>query len=283
MDGHYGQQDRRRSLHIDDRHYAIDEHDIHHEEHHDDDHHYYNNVEHHEIVHHDEDEHHEDTDFEKIDFEHYDPVLGVYDMAFHATDIAGKEIMLHEYKGNVSLFVNVASQCGYTDQNYKTLQRLYLKYKAKGFEIFAFPCNDFGSQEPGSNTDIIKFARARGVTFKLMSKIAHINFDPLFTWLRAHSPAPEHTERAEGSEIDWNFNKFLVNKYGHVVHRFGPGIDEKELDAAVKELAEEIYSETDLNEHHVHYYGKAPEEVHEELHNDVLAAPTKVSQRKSLR
>ena len=200
-------------------------------------------------------------------------------MAFHATDIAGKDVLFHEYKGNVSLFVNVASQCGYTEQNYRSLQRMYLRYKSRGFQIFAFPCNDFGNQEPGSNQDIIGYARSHGVTFKMMDKLAHINFDPLFTWLRAHSPAPEHTERTEGSEIDWNFNKFLVNRYGHVVHRFGPGMDENELNAAIKELAEESFIEGDQDEHHVHYYGKA---TTEEAHTPPTPSKT-FSQRKSMR
>jgi glutathione peroxidase len=157
-------------------------------------------------------------------------------MGFSATDIEGKHILLDTFRGKVTLFVNVASQCGYTEANYNVLQAVYNKYKDSGFEVVAFPCNDFGSQEPKHNWDIADFARNKGVTFHMMAKIAGVNSSPIFTWLRAHSPKVVGSSEPEGSPIDWNFNKFLVDKHGHVAMRYGSGIDQGVLEHDVYDL-----------------------------------------------
>ncbi len=107
----------------------------------------------------------------------------IYDIS--VKDINGKEISLSEYKGKVLLIVNVASKCGYTRQ-YSGLQDIYEKYKEKGFEILAFPCNDFGGQEPGTNEEIQEFCSANfNITFKLFDKIKVLGADksPLYELL----------------------------------------------------------------------------------------------------
>ncbi|SFB04872.1 glutathione peroxidase [Lentibacillus halodurans] len=142
--------------------------------------------------------------------------MSVYD--FSAKTIDGEEKLLADYEENVLLIVNTASECGFTPQ-FEGLQKLYDTYKDEGFMILGFPCNQFNSQDPGSDEDISIFCHKNyGVTFPMFSKIdvkgdhAH----PLFVYL---------TQQAKGvmtRQIKWNFTKFLVNRHGDVVKRYAP-------------------------------------------------------------
>lgn len=135
---------------------------------------------------------------------------------FDVKDIDGRSVNLNKFKGKVCLVVNLASACGFTPQ-YTELQELYKKYNAKGLTVLGFPCNQFGAQEPGSNTTIKKFAQSSyGVTFPLFAKV-DVNgggADPLFDWLKAQKGG------IFGNDIKWNFSKFLVDREGNVVGRF---------------------------------------------------------------
>jgi glutathione peroxidase len=130
----------------------------------------------------------------------------------------GEDRGLSAYHGKVLLIVNVASQCGFTPQ-YAGLQALYEQYGPRGFEILAFPCNQFGHQEPGSDAEIAAFCdRSYHVTFPVFSKIevngagAH----PLYAWLKQEKGG------LLGSAIKWNFTKFLVDRNGEVQSRYAP-------------------------------------------------------------
>ena len=138
-------------------------------------------------------------------------MASIYD--FSVKDIDRQEISLEKFKGKTLLIVNVARRCGFTPQ-YTGLQNLYEKYKDKGFEILAFPCNQFGSQEKGTNDEIKDFCSSEyNVSFTLFDKIEVIgdNASPLFKKL---------TQDA-GREIQWNFTKYLINKDGDFVRGFG--------------------------------------------------------------
>ena len=149
-------------------------------------------------------------------------------------DIDGKDVNLSDYKEKVLLIVNVASYCGYTKQ-YAGLEEIYKEYKDKGFEILAFPCNQFGEQEPGSNEEIKNFCSSKfDVSFKLFDKIDVNGKDksPLYSILTDN----EVTGKAD---IKWNFEKFLIDKDGNVVARYSSKIEPtgKELISAIeKEL-----------------------------------------------
>lgn len=125
---------------------------------------------------------------------------------------------LADYLGKVLLIVNVASQCGYTPQ-YKGMEELYQKYQAQGFEILAFPCNDYGMQEPGTNEEIQQFCSTRyDVSFPLFDKV-HAKGS------QQHLLYAELTQAVEPKgEVSWNFEKFLVNKKGEVVARYKSAI-----------------------------------------------------------
>lgn len=130
-------------------------------------------------------------------------------------DMDGNTIKLSDYSGKVLLIVNVASECGYTPQ-YKGLQQIYSKYKDQGFEILAFPCNDFGGQEPGTNEEIKEFCSVNyGVNFTLFDKIKVLgdNKEPLYARL-INNP------NTEKGDIEWNFEKFLISRDGTIVKRF---------------------------------------------------------------
>jgi glutathione peroxidase len=138
---------------------------------------------------------------------------------FHVRDIDGKDVDLAKYKGKVLLVVNTASQCGYTPQ-YKDLQAIYEKYKDQGFEVLAFPANEFGAQEPGDNPQIKEFCSTRyKVAFPLFSKIVvkGPEIHPVYGFLTSEQTNPKFA-----GEIPWNFTKFLVNKKGEVIDRFQP-------------------------------------------------------------
>lgn len=131
-------------------------------------------------------------------------------------DIEGNEVALSKYKGKALLIVNVASQCGVTDQ-YTNLQNLHRQYQDKGLVIMAFPANDFGGQEPGTNAEIKKFCTANyGVEFPIFAKSAAAGDDqaPIFQYLTT-AKNPDRDGR-----IGWNFEKFLVGKDGKLLRRF---------------------------------------------------------------
>lgn len=157
----------------------------------------------------------------------------LYEFEMKTTD--GKPRKLAEYKGHPVLIVNTASLCGFTPQ-YQDLEALYQKYKDQGLRIAAFPANEFGKQEPGSDADIKKFCLTKySLSFDLYSKIVvkGEGMHPLYKYLTVDSGFP--------GEIPWNFSKFLVDRKGKVVARFGPEADPmgKEIVGAVeKALAE---------------------------------------------
>ncbi|MCX6874850.1 MAG: glutathione peroxidase [Verrucomicrobia bacterium] len=137
----------------------------------------------------------------------------IYDIKFK--DIDGNDTMLSAYKGKVLLIVNVASKCGYTKQ-YAGLEATYQKYKARGFVVLGFPCNQFGGQEPGSNEEIKQFCSSKfNVTFPLFDKMEVIGDKrhPLYGALTGkNSPFP--------GDIKWNFTKFLIAKDGKILKRY---------------------------------------------------------------
>lgn len=133
---------------------------------------------------------------------------------FTMNDIDGKPVNLSQYKGKVLLVVNTASFCGNTPQ-YADLETVYEQYHEKGFEILAFPANNFGQQEPGSNAEIKGFCLTKySVSFPLFSKISVKGSDkhPLYQYLTEQSPFP--------GDVEWNFQKYLVDRSGNVVGRF---------------------------------------------------------------
>ncbi len=150
-------------------------------------------------------------------------------------DMDGKDVNLADYKGKVLLIVNVASKCGYTPQ-YEALESIYKKYKDQGFEILAFPCNDFGGQEPGTNDEIKTFCTTKyDVTFKLFNKIKVLGDErsPLYQRLI-------NNDVTEKGDVKWNFEKFLIDKDGNIVARFRSKIkpdSDDVLSAIGKELA----------------------------------------------
>ncbi|WP_337176368.1 glutathione peroxidase [Paludisphaera sp.] len=157
---------------------------------------------------------------------------------FTMKDIDGAEVPLSKYRGKVLLVVNTASQCGLTPQ-YEGLEALYEKYKGQGLEVLAFPANEFGAQEPGTNEQIKEFCSTRyNVSFPLFSKIVvkGEGIDPLYAFLTSESTNPGHA-----GEIKWNFAKFLVGRDGEVIARFDPKTapeSEEVVSAVEKALAE---------------------------------------------
>jgi len=136
----------------------------------------------------------------------------VYD--FTLNDIDGNPVSLSQFRGKVLLVVNTASFCGNTPQ-YEGLQTMYERYKSKGFEILAFPANNFGQQEPGTNEEIKNFCYTKySLTFPLFSKISVKGKDkhPLYRYLTEQSPFP--------GEVEWNFQKYLVDRTGNVIARY---------------------------------------------------------------
>ena len=178
----------------------------------------------------------------------------LYDIPVHK--ITGEGSSLADYRGKVLLIVNVASKCGLTPQ-YDALEKLYSRFKDAGLVVLGFPANDFGSQEPGSNEDIQTFCRSTfGVDFPMFSKITVTgpNTDPLYKALIAAEPKPTGPGREAFREnlngylqksgattnpepgILWNFEKFLIDRNGNVVHRFSPEItpDDPTIIAAIE-------------------------------------------------
>ena len=145
----------------------------------------------------------------------------------------GEDVDLADKKGKVLLIVNTASKCGFTPQ-YKGLEALWRKYGERGFEVIAFPCNQFGGQEPGTADEISSFCEVNfGVSFPLMAKIDvnGASADPLYDWLKAQAPG------VLGSKgIKWNFTKFLIDRKGNVVRRYAPTDKPEKLEADIEDL-----------------------------------------------
>jgi glutathione peroxidase len=155
----------------------------------------------------------------------------IYD--FSAVTLQNDQMCLAEFSGQVILVVNTASKCGFTPQ-YEGLEALYRKYRAKGFAVLGFPCNQFGAQEPGDASEIAQFcSRTFDVTFPMFAKIDvnGPNAHPLFAFLKAEEPGVLGTEA-----IKWNFTKFLVDRNGAVVARFAPTTTPRELESDIEKL-----------------------------------------------
>lgn len=157
--------------------------------------------------------------------------MSVYD--YSAKTLDGQDVSLADYRGQVLLIVNTASKCGFTPQ-YEGLEALYKTHKDRGFTVLAFPCNQFGAQEPGNAEEIANFCSLTyDVTFPVMSKIDVNGADahPLYRFLKKEKKGLLGTEA-----IKWNFTKFLIGKDGEVVERFAPTVKPEDLRAAVEAL-----------------------------------------------
>ncbi|XP_020090839.1 probable phospholipid hydroperoxide glutathione peroxidase [Ananas comosus] len=155
----------------------------------------------------------------------------IYD--FTVKDIDGKDVSLSKFKGKALLIVNVASKCGLTSSNYTELSHLYEKYKSQGFEILAFPCNQFGGQEPGSNSEIKQFACTRfKAEFPIFDKVDvnGPNTAPIYQFLKSSAGG------FLGDLIKWNFEKFLVDKNGKVVERYPPTTSPFQIERDIQKL-----------------------------------------------
>lgn len=149
------------------------------------------------------------------------------------TRLDGSLLSNEQLQDKVLLIVNVASRCGFTPQ-YAQLQRLHDHYASQGLVVLAFPCNQFGMQEPGSHDEIAQFCILNyGVTFAVMEK-CEVNGDaahPLFKWLKQEKPGLFGTEG-----IKWNFTKFLVDRRGNVVGRYAPQVSPEQLQETIEQL-----------------------------------------------
>ena len=176
--------------------------------------------------------------------------MTIYD--FTVKDIDQKEICLENYKGKVLLIVNTATACGFTPQ-YEGLERLYKKYHDKGLVILDFPCNQFLEQAPGTDQELANFCQLKfGTTFETFAKIDvnGKNAAPLYNYLKEQFPDDTTNEDTAGfqeklkeldqvrtgSEIKWNFTKFLIDKEGAVVGRYAPTVTPEELDSKISSL-----------------------------------------------
>jgi glutathione peroxidase len=180
--------------------------------------------------------------------------MSIYD--FSAKTIDGKEVSLEGFKGKALIIANTASKCGFTPQ-YADLEKIYEKYREQGLEILAFPCNQFGEQEPGNNSEVKNFCEINyGVDFQVFEKVdvkgaeAH----PLFKYLTVEAPfegfdkstpmgkilysvlSEKYPENLVGDSIKWNFTKFLINRDGEVVKRFEPTAEPFDMEEDIKKL-----------------------------------------------
>jgi glutathione peroxidase len=151
---------------------------------------------------------------------------------FAPPDKSGKPRSLEDYRGQVLLIVNTASKCGFTPQ-FAGLEELFETYKDRGFTVLGFPCNQFGSQDPGSNDEITEFCQLNyGVSFPMFGKI-EVNgsgAEPLFEHLKSAAPG------TLGNRIKWNFTKFLVSREGEVVKRYAPTTKPEAIKADIEAL-----------------------------------------------
>ncbi|CAI2170038.1 19861_t:CDS:2 [Funneliformis geosporum] len=156
----------------------------------------------------------------------FSTMTGFYDL--QSSDINKKPFSFAEWKGKVVLLVNVASKCGFTPQ-YSGLESLYNKYKDEGLVIAGFPCNQFGSQEPGTEGEIVQFCSTKyNVTFPLFAKIDvnGANASSVYEYLKSQ----------QSGDIKWNFEKFLIDKNGNVVKRFPSNVKPEDLEKEVNPL-----------------------------------------------
>ena len=157
--------------------------------------------------------------------------MSIYD--FKALTITGEEVSLSDYKGQVVLIVNTASECGYTSQ-FSGLQSLYEQLSNDGFVVLGFPCNQFGKQDPGDEQQISQFCELNyGVSFPMFSKIDvnGRNAHPLFNYLK------DNARGVLGSKsIKWNFTKFLINREGEVVNRYATNDKPESIKADIQAL-----------------------------------------------
>ena len=152
---------------------------------------------------------------------------------FSCEDIKGQKVELADYQGKVLLIVNTASKCGFTPQ-YEGLEELQKKYGSKNFSVLAFPCNQFGGQEPGSSNEIIEFCSLNYKnTFPIFSKINVNGSDahPLFNYLTKEKKGILGTEK-----IKWNFTKFLINNSGEPIARYGPSTPPDDIQSDIEDL-----------------------------------------------
>lgn len=159
--------------------------------------------------------------------------MTIYD--FQAKTLDGNDLSLGKYKGDVVLIVNTASECGFTPQ-YKGLEELNKKYAERGLHVLGFPCNQFGGQEPGDSSQIGAFCQKNyGVDFQMFEKV-DVNGDkahPLYKYLTKSAPGILGTEA-----IKWNFTKFLVDRHGKVVKRYGSDVEPKDIAADIEKQLE---------------------------------------------
>lgn len=180
--------------------------------------------------------------------------MSVYEIQVHASD--GALVPLSAYRGKVLLIVNTASGCGYSRQ-FADLQKLYETYSPKGFEVLAFPCNQFNGKEPGSNSDIQRHCRQQlGLTFPLFEKVElrPPSIHPLFDLLTRHAPfqsfaldtaegrwmndflQAQHPDLYNGDGVKWNFTKFLLDRSGMVVARYETPVEPLSIESAIGAL-----------------------------------------------
>ena len=155
----------------------------------------------------------------------------IYDILIK--DSSNKEVSMSKFEGKTLLIVNVASKCGLTPQ-YKGLQSLYEEYKDRNFLVLGFPCNQFGGQEPGTNSEINNFCEINySITFPIFSKIKVNGPDshPLFRLLKTDKPGIFRTE-----SIKWNFTKFLVSSSGKIIDRFSPQVKPKYIRSEIERI-----------------------------------------------
>jgi len=163
--------------------------------------------------------------------EEWKNATSIYD--FKAINIDGEEVSLEKYRGHVCIIVNVASKCGKTHVSYTQLQEQYEKYgESKGLKILGFPCNQFAYQEPGTDAEIKEFVKTKyNITFDMFSKIDvnGANAHPLFNYLKNKQPG------LIGNFLKWNYTKFLINKEGQPVKRYGPTTDPVDMEKDYEE------------------------------------------------
>ena len=151
---------------------------------------------------------------------------------FKAKKINGQEVEMKDHEGKVVLIVNTASKCGFTPQ-FAELENLYKEYKDSGLEILGFPCNQFAKQDSGSNEEIHSFCQLNyGVSFNMFEKIEvnGKNAHPLYRFLK------DQQGGIMGSDIKWNFTKFLIDRDGNVVKRYAPIVKPSKIESDIKDL-----------------------------------------------
>lgn len=163
-------------------------------------------------------------------FINFNDMSSFYD--FEAEDINGVLIKMSDYKGKFILVVNTASHCGFTRQ-YEGLEKIYKKYKDKGLTILAFPCNQFGAQEPGDASEIISFCKLNyDISFPLFSKVKVNGSEvhPIYKYLKQELPD------ILGKRIKWNFTKFLIDRNGVPIKRYAPTVTPEEIEKYLTKL-----------------------------------------------